>query len=442
MLHRRRRTLWPGLAVVLLILAAVAVPAAAQAPAGADAGDPAFTVSGIDVDVTAANASAARDRAIQEAQRKAWGELYRRLVPGGGTPPSVSDTDLFRLVQGFEIADEKVSATRYVGTYSVRFRPQPVRDMLAGTTATYVEPPTRPLVVLPVSVVDGRPVLWEDRTPWREAWEAREPGGSLVPLVVPYGELDDIAAIGVGEAVAGEPEALAKIAQRYDAAGVVVAKADLPQAGSGPVASMTVELTRYTQAGGRDQQTVTVTADAADRPEDLLNRAVVQTAAALDEAWRRDNTVGTGPQQSLTARVPVSSLGEWLEARRRLDGVSAVQRTDVLSLARDGALVTLHYRGDVGRLREALERRNLSLVEAPAAVAPAAVPARPAVPGQLGSLPALPPAQPAWTLLLGGRSGPVPAPAGFGSPAAGPAGAPGAGIVGTPLPAPGAPGFR
>ncbi|WP_051340419.1 DUF2066 domain-containing protein [Azospirillum halopraeferens] len=435
MLHRRRRSLWPGLAAVILILAGLLGPVAARAQTGAAAGDAAFTVSGIAVDVSAANANAARDRAILEAQRKGWDELYRRLVPGAGSAPSVSDTDLFRLVQGFEIADERVSATRYVGTYTVRFRPQPVRDLLAGSTASYVEPPTRPLVVLPVTIVDGRPVLWEDRTAWREAWEAREPGASLVPLLVPDGELDDIAAIGVGDALEGNADALSRIVQRYNASGAVVARTELPAGGPDVARGMTVEVTRYGADGDRVQQSVPVRPDASDRPEDLLNRAVVFTAAALDEAWRRENTVAAGPEQSLYAAVPVASLADWLETRRRLDGINAVTRLDILSLSRGEAVVMLHYRGDVGRLREALSRRNLTLSEAPGT----AVPPAPAVPGQLGTLPARPlSAGPSWVIRQGG-SGASAAAGAFGPAGAGPAGS---GFVGTPLPAPGAPAVR
>ncbi|WP_353860512.1 DUF2066 domain-containing protein [Azospirillum formosense] len=409
MLHRRHAPLFAGFAAITVALAvpagpvdaqvtgaappAVAAPAApGTAPAAVQAADP-FTVSGVKVDVSAANANAARDQAIRDAQVKAWAELYKRLVPSATTVPRVSDIELARLVQGFEIDDEKVSATRYVGSITVRFRPNPVRETLAGGGQQYVEPPARPYVILPVTVVDGRPVLWEDRTDWREAWEGRQSGASLVPLVVPDGELADISAIGVNEALSGDPEALARIAQRYNAGGVVVAKTDLPAGGLDLGRPLAVEVTHYTPDGARDQQTVNVKADMADRAGDFLTRATTFVSAAIDESYRRDNTVASGPEQSTLVRVPLASLNDWVETRKRLGMVNAVTRTDVLSISRYEALVALTHRGDVERLRQALARRDLGLARTGAVAAPVPVPA----PGQ-----PVPPAAPApeWQLQV------------------------------------------
>lgn len=373
MLHRRRAPLFAGFAAVFVALAASAGPAGAQTPAaappaGAPAAGPAsgmvspdgFTVSGVKVDINAANANAARDQAIREAQVKAWAEMYKRLVPTATSVPRVSDNDLARLVQGFEIDDEKVSATRYVGSITVRFRPNAVRETLAGSGQQYIEPPSRPFVVLPVTVTDGRAVLWEDRTAWREAWENRS-ATSLVPLVVPDGELADISAIGVNEALSGNQEALARIAQRYNAGGVIVAKTTLPASGPDLGRGLTVDLTRYAPDGTKEEQAINVKADASDRPADFLSRAVTFVSAALDESWRRDNVAASGPEQSTIVRVPLSRLDDWVETRKRLTGVQAVTRADVVSLSRSEAVVALTHRGDTERLRQALARRDLGL---------------------------------------------------------------------------------
>ncbi|GAA4252494.1 DUF2066 domain-containing protein [Azospirillum formosense] len=415
MLHRRHAPLFAGFAAITVALAvpagpvdaqvpgaappAVAAPAAVPgaAPAAVPAADP-FTVSGVKVDVSAANANAARDQAIRDAQVKAWAELYKRLVPSATTVPRVSDIELARLVQGFEIDDEKVSATRYVGSITVRFRPNSVRETLAGGGQQYVEPPARPYVILPVTVVDGRPVLWEDRTDWREAWEGRQTGASLVPLVVPDGELADISAIGVNEALSGDQEALARIAQRYNAGGVVVAKTDLPAGGLDLGRPLAVEVTHYTPDGTRDQQTVNVKADMADRAGDFLTRATTFVSAAIDESYRRDNTVASGPEQSTLVRVPLASLNDWVETRKRLGMVNAVTRTDVLSISRYEALVTLTHRGDVERLRQALARRDLGLARTGAVAAPVPVPA-PGQPIQGQPLPPVAPT-PEWQLQV------------------------------------------
>lgn len=377
MLHRRRAPLCAGLAALSVACALSGGPAGAQTsgspppavgfslpsstPTANTAAD-AFAVSGVKVDINAANANTARDSAIREAQAKAWVELYKRLVPGGGNPPRLSETDIARLVQGFEIDEEKVSATRYVGSITVRFRPNAVRDAIGGAgSAQIIEPPAKPFVVLPVTVTDGRTLLWEDRTPWRAAWEERPATSSLVPLVVPDGELTDAQAIGTEEALSGNADALNRIAQRYNAGGVIVARTELPSAGVAPGRALVVDVTRYGLDGTRDTQTVNVKADAADRPTDVLSRAVTAVGAQLDEGWRRNNVTATGPEQTTLVRVPLASVADWVETRKRLTGVGGVTRNELVSMSRGEALVNLTHRGDPTALAQVLSRRDLGL---------------------------------------------------------------------------------
>ncbi|WP_247894307.1 DUF2066 domain-containing protein [Azospirillum sp. B510] len=348
--------------------ASAASAGAAAAPASADA----FAVTGVRVDINGSNPTTVRDQAIREAQAKAWAELYRRLVPGGGNPPRLSDIEIAKLVQGFEIDDEKVSASRYVGAITVRFRPNAVRDALgqSGGAAQYVEPPSRPFVILPVTQTDGRTILWQDRTPWRAAWEARQPAASLVPLVVPDGELSDAQAISGEDALAGNADALARIAQAYKAGGVVVARTDLPANGADPARGLSVEVTRYGLDGTRDNQTVQVKGGTS--ADDLLARAVAAVGGQLDESWKREHTTATGPEQTSTVRVPLTAVNDWVETRKRLSATNAVGRTSLMSISRNEALITMTYRGDPDQLAQALARQDLGFTRAaaPSAASP------------------------------------------------------------------------
>ena len=81
-------------------------PASAQVPAGDQGAATAaqgsfqdvYTVSDVDVDVTAVSAAAARDEAITEAQRKAFLQLFQRLTPEGTPVPQVTDAQVAPLV--------------------------------------------------------------------------------------------------------------------------------------------------------------------------------------------------------------------------------------------------------------------------------------------------------------------------------------------------------
>lgn len=361
-------------------VAALAVSAAVQAQV---VRQDAFAVSGVTVDVSASDANVARDRAVAQAQRKAWDELFKQLLPPGAKPPAISDVDLGRAVQNFSVDDERLSPGRYAATMTVRFAPEPVRKAMADSGATaYVEPSTRPLVLLPVTVrPDGAPVLWDDRTAWRSAWEAWEPKpGALAPLTVPDGELSDVAAVSAQEASAGDAAAFAKIAGQHGAGGVAVVKTTLPADGAATAQGMRVDVTLATVDGVRGSKTVAVRADPADRPEDLLSRAVAFSAAAIDELWRENHTVSAGPQQTLTAVVALNSLSDWISARQKLAQLGGGVRVDMTSLTRNAANVVISHRGGATELQERLARQNLILRQEPggwviAAPPPSLVPA-------------------------------------------------------------------
>ena len=79
-----------------------------------------FTVEGVTVDVTAENAVAARDEAFMKAQRDAFAVLAKRMVAEGqaGNVGVPDDDTLSSFVKDFEVTNEKLSAVRYIGTYT------------------------------------------------------------------------------------------------------------------------------------------------------------------------------------------------------------------------------------------------------------------------------------------------------------------------------------
>lgn len=83
-----------------------------------------LVVTDVVVDKEAENAVVARQKAITESSRAAFMKLAERNMSPeefkAFKPPK--DSDISMLVQDFEVQDEQMSATRYIGTFTVRFR--------------------------------------------------------------------------------------------------------------------------------------------------------------------------------------------------------------------------------------------------------------------------------------------------------------------------------
>jgi hypothetical protein len=84
-------------------------------------------------------------------------------------------------------------------------------------------------------------------------------------------------------------------------------------------------------------------------------------AEGIEDAWKRTNLIRFDSEQSLVVNVPLGALGDLLDVRKRLGGVSFVRSYDVLYLARDAAQLRLNYFGDERQLSIALAQSDLTL---------------------------------------------------------------------------------
>src|SRR5579883_1773061 len=270
-----------------LVLATAAVRAQ-TAPAASGV----YTVANVPVDATAASADAAREAARLQSEHQAYAILLARLTRASDASrlPPASDAVLNDLIQGFEVANERHSSVRYLADYTFHFRPDAVRQLLRGAGVPFAETPSKPLVVLPVFDSGSSTSLWEDPNPWRAAWNDRNAPAGLVPLVMPFGGAEDIAAIDAKTALAADGGALAAISQRYDGADVLVTHATVADGGTANE-SVAVATTRYSPSSGTAPQTWNQTYKLAAGEDEgaLMVRAVAGTVAQIEDAWKAAN---------------------------------------------------------------------------------------------------------------------------------------------------------
>jgi hypothetical protein len=356
MAHPEARHRHAALGSVLMLLAALLLPMAARAQS-----TDLFEVRDVPVDVTAKSAAEARDQAVLQGQRSAFETLIGRLVSSEDAArlQKPSDAQLTDLVKSFEVEEEHVSDVRYIGKLAFSFREGPVRDLLAGGQVHYAETVSKPVLVLPVLTADGKSELWQDDNGWRAAWAARSPAGDLVPLVVPLGDAQDLAAIDAPQALAGDPGKLLPLAERYKASDALVAEAQLDDGGK----RLAVTGRRYGPGGVTATYQATATGDGQNL-DALYAQGVQRLAEQIQSAWKQQNLVEGGAQQTLAVRVPLTGLESWIEIRRRLSQVATIKRSDVTYLSRQEARLNLVFVGDPAQLAQAVAQRDLSLSQA------------------------------------------------------------------------------
>jgi hypothetical protein len=345
-------------AATLTLLAAWLACLAGLLPAVALA--EAYTVRGIEVDVEAENAVMAQEQAILRAEREGLRRLLERLTLPQyyGQLPAVGDEALGRLVSAYEVEDESVSATRYVGRLSVVYDETAVQGLLEGTGVPIVVEAPPALLVVPALDQDGGLAVFTGPGGWRDAWAAETPGNTLFDIRLPLGDLTDLQLLS-GDAIARNPEeALALAAERHGAESAIllIARADDP-----------LSPTRVTVANGGSHalgvdfagDSLTMDGDA----ESVWRAAARRVMAALENDWKAQNLIAMDRLAQLRVGVPLGTLDEWADIRRRLDQVAAIRRIDVASFAQAEAELVLNHVGSVSQLQRVLDARGLRLTE-------------------------------------------------------------------------------
>ena len=326
-----------------------------------------FEVRGVPVDVTAETAAKAREQALAEGERAAFQRLLRRLTlkTDHSRLPNPSREEVSSYVRDFSVAQEKASAVRYIASLNVRFKAKEVRNLLQFHALPFAETTSKPLLILPVFHVTGAYLLWDDPNPWREAWRARpRPVDSLVPLVVPRGDLADVATLGAEQAVGGDAQRIAAMAGRYGTTDTLVAIATVKPAAASQVSAIDVSMVRYDPASDRappKSPLTTFSPAAGETLEALLKRAVGELTEQLEDTWKRNNLLQFGNKAVMAVTIPVESLADWLAVRQKLSGVAVVDSVELVLISRDEIRANIHYLGEADQLASALQQADLRL---------------------------------------------------------------------------------
>lgn len=314
---------------------------AAAAPAPVDL----FTVSTVRVDASAESATAARDAAMAQGRPLAFTKLFRRFVAAGlwARQPQFSDIQLLRMIRSFEVVGERRSTTRYLADVTYHFNPVAVRAALRQSGIAFTEARARAVLVLPI-VAGSRTV--DPISPWTMAWNEPEAQQSLVPVITPLGDTQDLQALSRAEPAQLDWAALAPLARRYDVAEIAVA-----------IASEDAKSVQLIQLSAQGR-----TASSFAYAQSTFAADVEALVEKISEPWKTRSAVDYANRGRITADVMFASLDDWAKIRAQLTAIRAIEEFQVVGLALNEAEIALTYFGRPEQLRDALAQANINLI--------------------------------------------------------------------------------
>jgi hypothetical protein len=314
-----------------------------------------YTIGGVNVDITAADAVQARQQGIRDAERQAVKMLVEKMVSpeDRAKVPPLDDARLQSLVRGVEFAHERAAGNQYQATLDVVFSAQPVKAWLGEAGIGVVETVARAALVVPLwKDKDGVEPL-DDRNAWREAWQGLDTSASAVPVTVVRGDQLDQNALSVEEAYVGDVSALSRLNERYHSPTIIVAIVE----GNKNAGPLTVSGIRYDAQTGARSDIAKVTVDDPKQLGDAAKKMHDQLA----EQWRSIATVNRDAPGSLDVTVPIRALSDWVQVRQRLGAVPAIKNVSVRTLEADHADVHLDFYGTPEQLQQTLAQAGLQL---------------------------------------------------------------------------------
>jgi hypothetical protein len=184
-----------------------------------------FEIGGVQVDVRAANAEAARSEGWRRAQilgwRLLWARTHNRPVEQA---PDLPESTLSGLVSGIIIEQEQIGPTRYIARLGVMFDRARTGQLL-GVSGQITR--SAPMLLIPVMTTGSTSVSFEYRNLWQRAWAEYRTGGSTIDYVRPAGRGIDPLLLNYAQTQRRGRGWWRMLLDQYGAADILIAEVEL-----------------------------------------------------------------------------------------------------------------------------------------------------------------------------------------------------------------------
>lgn len=314
-----------------------------------------YTVGNVLIEAGGSNATEARAAAIDKGQVQAFSLVLQNLnVPSF----TVSPAQASRMVQGFEVSDEKISNDHYQALLSVSFSPAAVRTLLEQhKLAAPAAASSSSVLLLPLFKQGGDSMLWEDN-PWHDALAvAIQAGGKGNLFKLPLGDLSDMGLIDDNTVLTSGFTPLRGLAAKYGAEKVIIAQAQpITDKATGKI---TLEITVITATSAqKTQQIVHIDGVAGENITSLLKKGA-ENIVTIPKVGAEAAIPVIPPGNLITINAHFPSLAAWLKIKNALAVEGKLQQMDIKRLSAQDAVIEVYFQGDKAALIQHLGQKSI-----------------------------------------------------------------------------------
>ncbi len=306
------------------------------------------------VDVTADNASIAREKAMSQANRKAFLAIAARLTTASNVSSlsQLTDKQILNFIKEVSIISEKASDVRYIANLNVVVNENIFKDYMREKSISYAVGSNANILVIPTfrEFSSDKPVLWEDNNPWRKAWEEKPHQQGLITFLSLPNNPENISAINADQALSFDGIALDKVGRLNGSADIYVADATY-----NGIEGLNITLRSYRNG---TEETISVMGD---RSPQLFEDAITEVTARINSKMKQQDIVDSQQKLEITVLYKYNNIGEWIKLEKDLKTIGIIDLISVDAIGNGKVQFKIHFVGSEDKLLRALRDKYYNL---------------------------------------------------------------------------------
>jgi hypothetical protein len=307
------------------------------------------------VDVTEENAALAKEKAMNQANKTAFGTVARRITTQDGVEQlkTLDDDQILNFIKEVSIKSEKASNVRYIANLKVIINDELLRQ--------YMEEKDIPSAILTASKVSiiptfrefktDTPMLWEANNLWRKIWEEESSNkDDILEFVSIPANGSNYASLDAKKALKLDNIAMEQIAFNNDTKDIFVADAVY-----NGIEGLTISVHSY-QDG-----TVETVEVYGERSPQLILDAISEVKKSIENRLKKQSVIESNQKNEIEALYNYESMSDWVNVERALKEVNGVEDVKMTAMSSGRVQFQISFSGNLEKLLLTLNEHFFSL---------------------------------------------------------------------------------
>lgn len=308
----------------------------------------------VNIDVTAENASQARDKGMKQAYRSAFLAIAGKMTNTEGLSKlsELTDEQLINFIQETEVVSEKSSDVRYIASLKIKINENLLKQFMAEQNIPYVIKTASNIVIIPIfrEYLSDSPLLWEKENLWKKAWETTSLTSSDNNYIVLPEDGINASVLTAEKALQLNSQALDTISSHLGTKNIYVLDAYY-----NGIEGLNVVVSDY-QNGLK--KTISVNGE---RSPALFAQAIPAVTQYIDGTVEEQNiSMNTQPSE-ITVLYSYKNLSNWLNTERKLRNIAQINDITVDAMGQGKVQFRIKFIGSLLNLTTALKGQQINL---------------------------------------------------------------------------------